>query len=199
MLPGGPAGARRGEPPHVEGEGGNGAESAVNAPTSSLAPRDLERLERAVTLALAAEREGNLPIAAVIAWGDTIVAEAANAVYLPTFHPGRHAEILALAAVPEALWPRAAELTCYSTLEPCVMCFGTLVTYGVGRVVFGSEDPRSGGTGLVGRLPEYVAAKARAIGWLGPALPAVCDGLRDRAFERAKIMRALRGGSLPGR
>jgi len=171
----------------------------VTEPTDILGLRDQERLHRAVRLALDAERSGNLPIAAVIALGDRIVAEAANAVLVPAFHPGRHAEVRALEAVPEVLWPRAAELTCYTTLEPCVMCFGAFIAHGVGRVVFGSSDPLSGGTGLIAQLPEYVAAKARAIAWLGPMLPAVCDALRDRAFERSQAMRRLRRESATGR
>jgi tRNA(adenine34) deaminase len=161
-----------------------------------VAPRDLECLERAVALALAAERQGNLPIAALITLGDAIIAEGANAVWRPAFQPGRHAEILALQAVPEALWPRAEELTLYSTLEPCVMCFGAIVTHRVGRVVFGSTDALSGGTGLLGALPPYVDAKARAIAWIGPLLPAVCDPLRDRAIERARALRAELDGRL---
>jgi len=62
-------------------------------------------------------------------------------VYSPACRPLRHAEILALEAVPLALRGRAAELTCYATLEQCAMCFGALVTHRVGRVVFGARDP----------------------------------------------------------
>lgn len=170
----------------------------MNAPTSSVAQRDLELLERAVALALAAERDGNLPIAAVITLGDAIVAEGANAVWRPVYLPGRHAEMRALEAVPDTLWPRAPELTLYSTLEPCVMCFGAIVTHRVGRVVFGSVDALSGGTGLLGALPAYVDAKARAIAWIGPVLPSACDPLRERAFERARAFR-VGGGEPPPR
>lgn len=168
----------------------------MNPATSPVTPRDLTFLERAVALALAAERDGNLPIAAVITLGDAVVAEGANAVWRPEYRPGHHAEMRALDAVPAALLRRAADLTLYSTLEPCVMCFGAIVTHRVGRVLFGSADPLSGGTGLVDRLPDYVAAKARAITWLGPLLPDPCDALRDRAFALA---RRLRGGGASDR
>jgi len=171
----------------------------VTEPAGVVDLRDQERLDRAVRLALDAERSGNLPVAAVIALGDKIVAEAANAVLVPVFNPGRHAEIRALAAVPESLWPRAAELTCYTTLEPCVMCFGALIAHGVGRVVFGASDPMSGGTAIIGQLPEYAAAKARAIAWVGPALPDICDALRDRAFERSQAARRQRRESAASR
>ncbi len=155
----------------------------------TVAPRDLAFLERAVALALAAEREGNLAIGSVITLGETVIAAGANAVWRPVFQPGGHAELRALAAVPAALWPRAPELTLYSTLEPCVMCFGAIVTHRVGRVVFGAADPLSGATGLVDHLPAYIASKAQAIRWVGPALPSVCDALRERAIERAAQLR----------
>ncbi len=157
--------------------------------TLTVTPRDLEFLKRAVALALAAEREGNLAIGSLITRGDAVVAEGANAVWRPVFQPGAHAELRALAAVPAALWPRAPELTLYSTLEPCVMCFGAIVTHRIGRVVFGASDPLSGATGLVDHLPAYIASKARAIRWVGPALPGVCDALRERAIERAARLR----------
>jgi tRNA(adenine34) deaminase len=141
-------------------------------------------LRRAVELALEAERQGNLPVGAVIALGHEIVAESPARTLHPVPHPGRHAEVLCLAAIPEQLVSRLPDMTCYCTLEPCLMCFGALVLYHIGGVVFGARDPRGGATGLISSLPPYVEAKARAIRWEGPVWPEVCDPLSERALAR---------------
>jgi tRNA(Arg) A34 adenosine deaminase TadA len=144
---------------------------------------DLILVRRAVAQAEAAEAEGNLPVGAVLALGETVVAEAGNALLVPCYHPGRHAEIEALGRVPAELWPRAAELTCYTTLEPCIMCTGTLILHGVGRVVFGAVDPEGGGGQLVANLPRFYDQRRRP-SWEGPLLPEVCDALYARAAAR---------------
>ena len=147
-------------------------------------PVDQRFLRQAVDLALEAETRGDLPIAAVIVLGEEIVSAAGNRSFMPSPHPGRHAEVLALAGIPEDLVARLPEMTCYCTLEPCLMCFGALVLHRMGRVVFGALDPRGGAVSLVEHLPPYVAAKARAMGWLGPVWPEACDPLCQRALAR---------------
>ena len=141
-------------------------------------------LRHAVELALEAERRGDLPIAAVIVLEGEIVSAAGNRSFTPSPHPGRHAEVLALAGIPDDLVSRLPEMTCYCTLEPCLMCFGALVLHRMGRVVFGAADPRGGAVSLVEHLPPYVAAKAKAMRWLGPVWPEVCDPLCQRALAR---------------
>jgi len=120
-------------------------------PTDS-SGQDLPFLDRALALALEAERMGNLPIGAVITLDGRVIAEASNALLVPCYHPRRHAEMEALERVPVALWPESRAMTCYTTLEPCVMCMGALVLHGVGRVVFGARD-REGGAGRDARPP----------------------------------------------
>ena len=39
------------------------------------------------------------------------------------------------------------EVTAFSTLEPCLMCFGALMISGIGKLVFAYEDAMGGGTG----------------------------------------------------
>ena len=145
---------------------------------------DLTHLRRAIQLALEAEAGGNLPVGAVVTLGGRVVAEAGNAVLVPAYHPGRHAEQEALARVPASLWPRSREMTCYTTLEPCVMCMGALLLHGVGRVVYGARDPEGGGGLLLAHLPRYYAGGAGVPLWLGPALADVCDPLYERSRAR---------------
>jgi tRNA(adenine34) deaminase len=113
-----------------------------------------------------------------------VVAEAGNAVLQPVYHPGRHAEVEALRRVPASLWPRARELTCYTTLEPCVMCMGAVLLHGVGRVVFGARDTVGGSGQLLTHLPAYYEGGAGTPEWVGPAMPELCDPLFRRVLER---------------
>jgi tRNA(adenine34) deaminase len=150
-------------------------------PRGTLEPGDYELLNRANQLAYEAERAGNVPIGAVIALEGRVIAEGRNAVYRPFRHPGRHAETEALRAVPDDLWPRAREMTCYASLEPCLMCLSSLYFHGVQRIVFGASAPAGGGGYLIDDPPWYM----RGIQWLGP----VRDG--DSRELRRRVRRSL--------
>lgn len=151
---------------------------------TSNADFDRRQIERTVELALSAERSGNLPIACLITIREETIAEAGNALLEPIYNPGRHAEIEALRRVDPSLWPRSREMTCYTTLEPCVMCMGTLLLHGIGRVVFGASDPMGGAGDLLRRLPKYYADGAGVPIWTGPLLPDLCNPLYERVVER---------------
>jgi tRNA(adenine34) deaminase len=92
--------------------------------------------------------------------------------------------MLALSGIPEQLICRLPEMTCYTTLEPCVMCFGALVQHKIGRVVFGAADTRGGASALVQHLPREVAAEVAHTRWVGPVWPEVCDPLFARAAAK---------------
>lgn len=141
---------------------------------------DIDFMQRAVELALAAEGAGNLPIGALIVLDGDILAEGRSELLKPRYAPGRHAEMQALSAVDDAHWPEARTMTCYTTLEPCVMCFGALLLHGVGRVVFGAYDTLGGAGTLLQHLPPYYE-DARVFDWEGPLMPEVCDPLYARA------------------
>jgi tRNA(adenine34) deaminase len=151
---------------------------------AQLAEADFTHMRRAIQLALEAEARGDLPVGSVVTLNDEVVAEAGNAVLVPSYHPGRHAETEALRLVPEGLWPRSREMCVYTTLEPCVMCAGALVLHGVGRVVFGARDPLGGAGALLAGLPEYYAGGAGVPAWVGPLMPELCDPLLRRVLER---------------
>ena len=67
-----------------------------------------------------------------------------------TADPTAHAEILALraAGVSRGNW-RLDGCTLVVTLEPCTMCAGALLAGRVGRLVYGTYDPRAGAAGSV--------------------------------------------------
>jgi tRNA(adenine34) deaminase len=141
---------------------------------------DLKHLHRAVHLALEAERFGNLPIGCVVTLDGEMIAEAGNAVLMPQYHPGRHAEMEALRLVPAELWPRSREMTCYTTLEPCLMCMGALLLHGFGRIVYGARDKAGGASAMLLNLPEYYKDGALIPTLVGPVLPEICDALYER-------------------
>ena len=101
---------------------------------------DRNCLDRAVTLALDAEEAGNLPIGAVIALEEQIISEGKNTIWQPEKNLHKHAEMEALSRIPQDLINLPDRMTLYTTLEPCVMCFGAIMLYRIGRVVYGSKD-----------------------------------------------------------
>ena len=98
--------------------------------------------------------EGEIPVGAVIARGDCLIARAHNT-RESDIDPTAHAEINALrmAAKQTGRW-RMDDLTMYVTLEPCPMCAGAIAMSGVKRLVFGAFDEQYGCTGSIYRLTE---------------------------------------------
>jgi len=66
-----------------------------------------------------------------------------------------HAEIVALRQAAREIGDhRLRDATVYSTLEPCAMCAGALVTARIARLVFGSRDLRFGAVRSKFRLAD---------------------------------------------
>jgi tRNA(adenine34) deaminase len=103
----------------------------------------------AIERAREAERHGDVPIGAVIARGEEVLAAAGNERELRA-DPTAHAEILAIRAAADALggW-RLPGTTLYVTLEPCAMCAGAIVLARIPSVVFAAPDPKAGAAGSV--------------------------------------------------
>ena len=108
-------------------------------------PGNDERFMReALELAGWAERAGEVPVGAVIVHSGRVVGRGANR-QIQDKDPTAHAEIVALRQAALELGDfRLREATAYSTLEPCAMCAGALVTARLRRLVFGSRDLRFG-------------------------------------------------------
>jgi tRNA(adenine34) deaminase len=103
----------------------------------------------AIERAREAESHGDVPIGAVVARGEEVLAAAGNERELRA-DPTAHAEILAIRAAAGALggW-RLPETTLYVTLEPCAMCAGAIVLARLPAIVFGTADLKAGAAGSV--------------------------------------------------
>jgi tRNA(adenine34) deaminase len=109
-------------------------------------------MRHALSLALQAAREGEVPVGAVLVKEGRLIAEGWNR---PIGHhdPTAHAEIQALRAAGRVQRNyRLPGTTLYVTLEPCPMCAGAIVHARVERVVFAAADPRTGASGSVFNL-----------------------------------------------
>lgn len=110
-------------------------------------PRDARFMALALDEARAALVHDDVPVGAVVARGDEVVARAHNRREADA-DPTAHAELLAVRAAAAALgsW-RLDGCTLYVTLEPCFMCAGALVNARLPRLVFGATDPKAGAVG----------------------------------------------------
>lgn len=113
----------------------------------------------ALTEAEAALAAGEFPVGCVLVYEGEIVARGRRANSQGTAtNELDHAEIMALrelfATRPEL---DRSRITAYSTMEPCLMCFSTLLLNNIHTMVYGYEDIMGGGTNLpLGQLlPLY--------------------------------------------
>lgn len=106
-------------------------------------------MRRALELARRVAEHGDVPIGAVVARGEEVLAEAGNERELRR-DPTAHAEVIALREAAKRLggW-RLLETTIYVTLEPCPMCAGAITLARVPRLVYGAADPKGGAVGSV--------------------------------------------------
>ena len=151
-------------------------------------------MQRAIELALLAEQEGNLPVGAVIALNGKVVAEGRSAIWVPEFDATRHAEMEALRAVQSDRWGSSSEMTLYTTLEPCLMCFGSILLHGIGRVVFGSADSYGGAGSVLACLPPFFQERIENTQWVGPIMASECNPLHERLLTLEEARRGhIRG------
>lgn len=124
-------------------------------------------MEIAITQAEAALSNGEFPVGCVIADQREVIATGAR----QGSAGGRpnevdHAEILALRNL--SVQDRQVdknELTIFSTMEPCLMCFGAIILSGIPKIVYAYEDVMGGGLScnLINLKPLYRNARVRIV------------------------------------
>lgn len=116
---------------------------------------DEEWMRRALEEAKLACEQGEVPVGAVLVFQNKVITSAHNQVE-SLIDATAHAEMLCLRQGASVLgnW-RLTGCTLYTTLEPCPMCAGALISSRVDRVVWGAPDVRQGAGGsLISLLGE---------------------------------------------
>lgn len=113
--------------------------------------------------------EGGCPIGSVLAKGDTLIAQGRNQ-RVQGGDPIAHGEMDCLRKAGRQKSYRG--MTLYTSLSPCMMCSGTIIQFGIKRVVIG-ENTNFGGNEdflrqrgvevIVADDPDCIALMARFI------------------------------------
>lgn len=102
-------------------------------------------MRRALDLAAEAAADGEVPVGAVVAIGDDIIAETRNSMRNSS-DPTAHAEMEAIRAAAAKLGTsRLDECTLWVTLEPCAMCAAAISVARIKALRFAADDPKGGG------------------------------------------------------
>lgn len=107
-----------------------------------------------------AYRVGEFPVGCVLVYQDRVVARGSRKNSRGDRNELDHAEIVVLRDLVEGKSiPDLSRVVLYSTMEPCLMCYSTLILSGIRTIVYGFEDAMGGGTGLkLNELPPLYAA-----------------------------------------
>ena len=106
-------------------------------------------MREALKLAVEAFKADEVPVGAVIAHKDRIIARAHNQIKTLK-DPTAHAEMIAITQAASYLQnERLIDTVMYVTIEPCAMCMGALILARVNRLVFGADDSKAGACGSV--------------------------------------------------
>ncbi len=108
---------------------------------------DILHMKEALKEALAAFERGEVPVGSVLVYQNQIIARSFNQVET-LIDATAHAETLCIRQGSAILnnW-RLTGCTLYTTLEPCPMCAGALISSRIDRVVWGAPDIRQGAGG----------------------------------------------------
>jgi tRNA(adenine34) deaminase len=126
-------------------------------------------MKEAVALAEIALKEGEFPVGCVIVSENKIISKGSRKGTLAgAANETEHAEIIALRNLSETDCNNESDrskMTIYSTMEPCLMCFGAILLSGIGEMVYAYEDVMGGGTkiDLESLSPLYRSRKISVI------------------------------------
>jgi tRNA(adenine34) deaminase len=105
---------------------------------------DEEYMRLALDLAAQGEKEGEVPVGAVVVRDGEVIGRGHNRP-IAASDPTAHAEVVALRNAAASLGKHRLDgCDLYVTMEPCAMCAGAIVTARIRRLIFGTRDIRFG-------------------------------------------------------
>jgi tRNA(adenine34) deaminase len=159
----------------------------VEYPFQKLFPSQLKKddtffMAQAYNEAIDAYGENEIPVGAVIVYGEAIIGAAHNRV-MALKDPTAHAEILAITQAARKIsdW-RLNGAKLYVTKEPCPMCSGAVIMARIGEVIYGFRDPKMGCLGGAISLRDLPEVNHRPT-IKGDVLREACYGLMRHFFE----------------
>ncbi len=142
-------------------------------------------MRMALKEAKAADKEGEIPVGAVIIHNNEVIGKAHNQV--ERLHDATaHAEMIALTQAASALenW-RLKDCTMYVTLEPCPMCAGAIVQARLKCVIFGARDWQQGGVLSNFGIAQY-AKNVHKVEVIEGVMEEECKSLLNRFFDKLR-------------
>jgi len=139
----------------------------------------------AIKMAKEAAGKDEVPVGAVIAHNNKVIARAHNQVEMLK-DPTAHAEMIAITQATNALsckWLQ--ECTLYVTIEPCSMCAGALVLARIKRICFGAPDIKTGACGSLWNIVRNEKLNHR-VEVQGGVLEQECGALVSEFFEKKR-------------
>jgi tRNA(adenine34) deaminase len=146
-------------------------------------------MEQALRRAARGLQEGAMPIGAVLACDGEALAEA----HWRGINQGllNHPEHVVLIAADMRVQPdQRRRCTLYTTLEPCLMCMGTAMSFGVGRIVYALAAPTDGAADIAAQWKPQQGHPANGIPY---SLPVIDRGVGE-ADARSLIEKWLDTG-----
>jgi tRNA(adenine34) deaminase len=159
------------------------SESAGDTPV--VPSRDEAFMAEALTLAREAWRRDEVPVGAVVVIDGVLVGRGYNQP-IRAVDPTAHAEIVALRDAAARVGNyRLTGATLYVTIEPCQMCVGAMIHARIGRVVYGSREPKAGAIDSAMRAHEHPSLNHR-LEAEGGVLEAECRAVIQAFFEQRR-------------
>ena len=143
--------------------------------------RDENYMRRALNEALLALDKGEVPIGAVVVASNGAIVGRGHNLVETLCDATAHAELQAITAATSTLGGKYLnDCTLYVTVEPCIMCAGAIGWSQVGRVVYGTDDPKRGYTTVKGAILHPKTVVERGV------LQAECEKLMKDFFANLR-------------